>query len=286
MNIPISNLPSITTLKNGDYLMISEKKSDNVYSSRKIQYLNVVNENNEKIRLLKNISIEGNWIFTNKQAIEIETNSISASNSVINIEYLENAFNPIFEKLYDSLYSAKNIIPSYVGEIIFSKTLKTESEVQKRYGINTNWEQIPGRFIFGQSNSDDKFNTPGRMGGKINGEITTAEIPNHQHNFERDNSISKKISKTVSYNTSAMGGKRILCVWTQNGNYPPGNGLAYSAAPGVFRVDSEAVEEDGEKLYGNKSDANVTIKPNSSKSDIAINNMPPFISVFIWRRIK
>ena len=111
------------------------------------------------------------------------------------------------------------------------------------------WEQIQGRFLFGMNSSYPA----GSTGGEITHKLTNAEMPKHNHDglyysyIDTANSITLN-SGTVSYHVP----------WGSSdydGGYGPGTGRA-------------------ELVTGQVG------------GGAAHNNMPPYLSVYIWKRTK
>ena len=111
------------------------------------------------------------------------------------------------------------------------------------------WEQIQGKFLFGMNSSYPA----GSTGGEITHKLTPNEMPVHNHDglyysyIATENSVTLN-SGTVSYHVP----------WGSSdyaGDYGPGTGKA-------------------ELVTGNTG------------SGAAHNNMPPYLSVYIWKRTK
>ena len=111
------------------------------------------------------------------------------------------------------------------------------------------WEQIQGKFLFGMNSSYPA----GSTGGEITHKLTQGEMPKHNHDglyysyIDTENSVTLN-SGTVSYHVP----------WGSSdyaGDYGPGTGKA-------------------ELVTG------------EAGGGAAHNNMPPYLSVYIWKRTK
>ena len=120
---------------------------------------------------------------------------------------------------------------SYIGEVIFSKTLSTMEKVIEVYG-GAEWIAIEGRFLLGTS-SNYNINT---TGGEATHRLTISEMPSHYH------------AQNVTANTGSDGGR-----------------LDYS----------------GE---GESSVVDHGVSTSATGGGQAHNNMPPYVSVYIWER--
>ena len=109
------------------------------------------------------------------------------------------------------------------------------------------WEQIQGRFLLGMSSSYPA----GSQGGETEHTLSANEIPNHSHNFSyQETNQNKSFS---GYTVNKIG----------------------TAYPGLLGVNMA--------LGADWSSAG-TLTLGSVGGDQAHNNMPPYLSVYIWKR--
>ena len=116
------------------------------------------------------------------------------------------------------------------------------------------WEQIQGRFLLGMSSSYPA----GSQGGEEEHTLTSGELPLHAHGIiEASNASFVYPSSRTSSATSSTGNYALLLNNT-------GNGYVTEQQAGVGRlVASDNIENRGQ----------------------AHNNMPPYLSIYIWKRI-
>ena len=116
------------------------------------------------------------------------------------------------------------------------------------------WEQIQGRFLLGMSSSYPA----GSQGGEEEHTLTSGELPLHAHGIiEGGNASFVYPSSRTSSATSSTGNYALLLDNTSNG-------YVTEQQAGVGRlVASDNMETRGQ----------------------AHNNMPPYLSVYIWKRI-
>lgn len=271
-------------IDNADFLAVSQKtKNENIYSSKKIMFSNISDQLTDHLKKSDKINVFGQWSFD--KPIIIKTENIKDKDSLINQDYLSASFNPVIESLRKELYE-KEHIPSHVGEIIFSKTLKTIEKVRKVYGQYTSWEPICGRFIYA---ANGIINPNQTTGGHYTVDFTINHLPKHAHRFIPDN--ADKTFK-FSHTYSPIGGKGYTA-YIQSGSYNlGGNETAYPVknedisryfcGQPIGRNAGRGTPTGYADLYGN-SGPDVLIPENTGKNvNYAI--LPPFITVFIWRR--
>ena len=116
------------------------------------------------------------------------------------------------------------------------------------------WEQIQGRFLLGMSNGYPA----GSQGGEEEHKLTSDELPLHAHGIiESGNASFVYPSSRTSSATSSTGNYALLLNSTTNG-------YVTEQQAGVGRlIASDNIENRGQ----------------------AHNNMPPYLSVYIWKRI-
>ena len=115
------------------------------------------------------------------------------------------------------------------------------------------WEQIQGRFLLGMSSSYPA----GSQGGEAEHKLTSNELPQHFHSVgEQGNTVFVYPSSRTNSATSSTGNYALLLDSTTNG-------YVTEKQAGIGRlVTAEAIENRGQ----------------------AHNNMPPYLSVYIWKR--
>ena len=266
--------------------LISKLNSEsNIYSSRRLDYgilcANILNT----IEGLSVFNPTGKWIINagvtiNNKIVKqaMKENDLSC---VVTLDILSSTFLSLFTLLSNEIY-VKNHIPSSVGEIIYStnKRFRTEAGVKAVYGNYTSWEQIPGRFIYGKS-SAEPFNEIETKGGTVDVTLKITDIPKHSHTFEPTDD-EKEFNASFTLESTTEEGKQIVV----KGDYPAKtqNGEAnklYTGQEITVTAGAELIES--ATIYGNKGPG-ITIKTNRY-NEKPHNNMPPFHTVYIWKRI-
>ena len=114
------------------------------------------------------------------------------------------------------------------------------------------WEQIQGRFLLGRSSSYPV----GSMGGEATHTLTTSEIPYHNHDIGQDGNTSLVLPTDVAVDDSSHSQYVTTLEGGRSGWYK--SSVAWGGA---------IVTRDQTSPYGQ-----------------AHNNMPPYLSVYIWKR--
>ena len=107
------------------------------------------------------------------------------------------------------------------------------------------WEQIQGKFLLGMSSSYPA----GSQGGEAEHTLTTSEMPSHRHPFAGSGDFSNYDGSFSSINKQ---------------------GSAYSGEPGLYN--------------GADYSSGGYIAMQYTGGGQAHNNMPPYLSVYIWKR--
>ena len=111
------------------------------------------------------------------------------------------------------------------------------------------WEQIQGRFLLGMSSSYPA----GSQGGEASHTLTTAEMPSHEHNPANEAGYSGFITNSQkAFSIGDMGSQS-------------GSGRYYPFASAEFDISRNTL----------------TGTTGGGKSH---NNMPPYLSIYIWKR--
>lgn len=111
------------------------------------------------------------------------------------------------------------------------------------------WEQIQGKFLLGMSSSYPA----GSQGGEASHTLTTAEMPSHGHNPANESGYYGFITNS----------KKVFEVGDMG--VQSGSGRYYPYAPAAFDISRNS-------LTGTTGGGN------------SHNNMPPYLSIYIWKR--
>ena len=109
------------------------------------------------------------------------------------------------------------------------------------------WEQLKGKFLVGVDSSDTDFETSGKTGGEKTHTLTVDEIPSHAHDM--DDAVYGNYKNRLGIRGDGGGG----------------NGLIPSM-----------MQTTGYSRY----------KPTDTGGGQAHNNMPPYLAVYMWKRIS
>ena len=121
------------------------------------------------------------------------------------------------------------------------------------------WEQLKDKFLLG---CGDIYQN-GTTGGEVSHVLTTSEIPSHNH----------------SASTNSTGGHRHTFKgwWTTKGD-----GSATYAC--VARTQQNDAAEYGS--FASAGEHSHTVTVNNTGDGQAHNNMPPYLSIYMWKRIS
>ena len=182
------------------------------------------------------------------------SNEISYNNSSTGITS-DNLQSAIYE-LYEDVDNYKNIndLIYPVGSIYMSVTDDTVAKVQARFGGT--WEVFAqGKTLVGVNTSETEFNTIMKTGGEKTHKLTISEMPTHRHTLIRQ----QWFGADATYSTSAR-----VYSWKTT----TGGATSYS-----YKTNVSDLGADGTDM--------LTTGGNS-----AHNNLPPYFTVYMYRRLS
>lgn len=109
------------------------------------------------------------------------------------------------------------------------------------------WEQLKGKFLVGVDSSDTDFETSGKTGGEKTHTLTVDEMPSHTHDM--DDAVYGDYKNRLGIRGDGGGGKGLIPSMMQTTGY------------------SRYI-------------------PTNTGSGQAHNNMPPYLAVYMWKRIS
>lgn len=156
------------------------------------------------------------------------------------------------------------------------------------------WEQIHGRFLLGASSS----HSAGSTGGEETHKLTTAEMPAHSHTFHGQaattsgNSVGHthsipKLSGSTSTNGNHQHSIPAVQAGAQGGSLTilGGGGDAITGSAGNH---SHSVTTNASTTGWQSANHTHTVTANgyndNSGGNVAHTNMPPYLSVYMWKR--
>lgn len=280
-----------TTLTDEEYDKLIEQRAYEKFQENAImdEYSATVNEHNQRYVYMRDYDL-GDWVTIQDRdlGIEIDAQIVEVTttlqnNEIINditfeygkankieikdirtisasVEEISNNVKYIDKKISDLL---NMFYP--VGSIY--ETMDSSFDPNKKWGGT--WERIKGRVLIGVDENDDDFKTANKIGGEKAHKLSVSEMPSHSH------SASEKSLKGGVNNISGQDKTWGLTSSGIFSNWGDTNGL-YSTSR-----ETTAKYKDGFYL-----DATHTHTIGNTGGGNAHNNLQPYITCYIWKRVK
>lgn len=284
-NTKTSQLDSSQVLGPEDLLLVSRKTSGTHYASYQISAKDLLSQYSKNLESGNQFVVKGEWLFDGdgiNGGIFVGPKNPAKPTSVPTLKSVYDSFMEKLRALSAEIYDQPHI-PSVVGEIIFSTYLNTLDKVRKKYGQETFWKPINGRFIM---TTDSNV---GQTAGATNSVLGLSDIPPHSHtlNMETGDLKTLKVNTMVSFKSPSV------VVASETLGEPKIPGQKLDGFPIIhdreitndFAVEGNIMGSEGRPSSECQTVLNgtMTVQRNSGSSK-GHNNIPPFYSVYIWRR--
>lgn len=181
---------------------------------------------------------------------DIRTISASVEEISNNIKYIDKKISDLLNMFYP------------VGSVY--ETMDSSFDPNEKWGGT--WERIKGKTLVGVDENDDDFKTANKVGGEKTHKLSISEMPSHNHSVSAtEESAGSHKHTTALYhrnNTYAGSGKLDAYHW--------GSGTKYNVS----------TSENGSHTHRINATAGTT------GSGLSHNNLQPYVTCFIWKRIK
>ena len=180
-------------------------------------------------------------------------NEVSYDNSVsgISSDNVQGAIDELYEEATNYTEIRKLIYP--IGSIYISVSDDTVSKVEARFGGN--WQSFgAGKMLVGVNTSETEFNTVEKTGGEKTHKLTISEMPAHRHLLIRQ----QWFGADILYTSSSI----------------------YSWKSSTGGATSYGYKTNATNLADNSSDMLTT------GGDGSHNNIPPYVTVYMYKRVS
>ena len=298
--VKIYDLPVVNSIQTNDLFVISLENSpnyDNTYNSYKVDYNHFFAAVKADVasfgKDMSAISIAGKWEFMDGDDNYIKVNNVNSPNSVVNYDYVKRNFmQEYLDKLRNQIYGLNNVtqkLPSYIGQIVITSDIQTETGMRQIYGSSTRWTLVKGRMLFGVgsnlANTSNDFGkcsagqinmSLGKMGGCSKTKLT--QIPKHSHNFA-GMSFKKFPKQVVEFDVHTE--DHFECIQANRRKVAYGRGAAKGNYLNTFNASVKLDPKHASKTFTFKAEGEIR---NNKSSQNAHTNMPPVIAEYIWER--
>lgn len=280
-----------TTLTDEEYNKLIEQRAYEKFQENSVmdEYSATVNEHNQRYVYMRDYDL-GDWVTIQDRdlSIEIDAQIVEVTttlqnNETINditfeygkankteikdirtisasVEEISNNVKYIDKKISDLL---NMFYP--VGSVY--ETMESSFDPNKKWGGT--WERIKGRVLVGVDENDSDFNTTEKIGGEKTHKLSVSEIPSHSH------SASEKSLKGGVNNISGQDKKWGL---TSSGIFSN-----WGDTNGFYSTSKETTTNYKDGFY---LDATHTHTIGNTGGGNVHNNLQPYVTCFIWKRVK
>lgn len=177
----------------------------------------------------------------------------------------------------------KNILETVFPVGSFYVSASSATSPATRLGFGT-WEVVSGRFLLGANSAYPA----GTMGGEASHKLTTAEMPSHTHQANVTSAGQHTHSEGSAGHHRHTGGDDISKTKSFDACSRNGYPLALGYGDGCYdgqRSDFYTDWQGGHRHTIDAAGAHThTVNVNSTGGNAPHNNMPPYLSVYMWRR--
>lgn len=165
-----------------------------------------------------------------------------------------------------------------VGCVVITFEEMKDQDLIARYGGSA-WSPIQGGRFLITPDSKHAINT---TGGSSTVTLTTNNLPSHSHTYYRSNTSTGSHTLTID----EMPSHNHLHHYYNYGNGGGANGLAYNITTGDYvGIDTGGMQGAGGGGSHTHSITRTSVNSGSTGSGTAVNIEPPYIAVYMWRRI-
>lgn len=280
-----------TTLTDEEYNKLIEQRAYEKFQENSVmdEYSATVNEHNQRYVYMRDYDL-GDWVTIQDRdlSIEIDAQIVEVTTTLQNNETINDitfeygkankteikdirTINASVEEISNNIkYIDKKISDLLnmfypVGSVY--ETMDSSFDPNKKWGGT--WERIKGRVLVGVDENDSDFNTTEKIGGEKTHKLSVSEMPSHSH------SVSEKSLKGGVNNISGQDKTWGLTTSGIFSNWGDTNG--------IYSTSRETTTNYKDGFY---LDATHTHTIGNTGGGNVHNNLQPYVTCFIWKRVK
>lgn len=280
-----------TTLTDEEYNKLIEQRAYEKFQENDVmdEYSATVNEHNQKYVYMRDYDL-GDWVTIQDRdlSIEIDAQIVEVTTTLQNNETINDitfeygkankteikdirAIGASVEEISNNIkYIDKKISDLLnmfypIGSVY--ETMDSSFNPNEKWGGT--WERIKGRVLVGVDENDSDFNTTEKIGGEKTHKLSVSEMPSHSH------SASEKSLKGGVKNISGQDK-----TW---GLTPSGIFSNWGDTKGIHSTSNGTTTNYKDGFY---LDATHTHTIGNTGGGNVHNNLQPYVTCFIWKRVK